>query len=325
MPANEVNEKKIYNDLSWDDGLQRYLFQVFTPVALVFLVVYAVLQARAGLFELATLYTVVAAIIAVNQWAIQFHNRLALAANVFAALGPIVLLPWQVTGGISGSGLMWFQAYVIFAMLFVPGRGGSFWVMFTYLASFFLLLLQLQGVLPLTFQTDIMFHFYFVGGISYALTFLFLQAQRIMLDMLKRQLVSLKMKEDMSQIGNWSWEAGRDTIECSDSMYQLLGMQPARLTYASFIQMVDPDDRRLAEETVQEALRDHQPFSIMYRVKRQDTGATVWLHGLGSVVLASGGKPLRIVGTTQDITSRIPSKESSPHILSGRQPSAKEK
>src|SRR5688572_19661545 len=132
-------QKADYFDAQSEE-FQRYLFDVFTLIALSFLLVYTILQAKDGIFGLAGLYTFAAVIILLNRGLIRYHNRLTIAANVFTALGPIVLLPWQVTGGLASTGLMWFPAYVVFVMLFLPGKWGSFWVATIYAASFFILI-----------------------------------------------------------------------------------------------------------------------------------------------------------------------------------------
>jgi PAS domain S-box-containing protein len=285
--------------------MQRYLFDVFTLIALTFLLVYTFLQAKAGLNELAVLYATAATIIAVNRWAIRYHNRLALAANIFTALGPVVLLPWQISGGIAGTGLLWFPAYTIFAMFFVPGVGGSFWVMFTYGASFFLLILQVQGVFALPYPPEMMVHFYFVGAITYALTYLFLQAQRIIFDVLKMQVASLQRAEELAGVGNWSWDVKSDTVHWSNQVYRTFGVNPRKkVTYDSYLSLIHPKDRKITEQTVREALADYQPYSLVHRVKRPD-GTIVWVHSLGEVLLDTAGKPVRLFGTTQDVTERI--------------------
>jgi len=279
------------------EEFQRYLFDVFTLIALAFLLVYAALQARDKMFSLAILYGLAAAVILLNRWLIRYHNRLTIAANVFAMLGPVVLLPWQVTGGLTGTGLLWFPAYVVFAMLFVPGKWGSFWVMSTYAASFFLLLLQVQGALTMPFNIDMMFHFYFVGGITYAMTFLFVQAQRIIIEVLQMRVASLQAVGEVTPAGSWTWDMARDAVQWS--------IKPGRkITFKAYLKWVHPEDRPLVIQTVDEALRDHQPFSVIHRIKRPD-GTMIWVHTLGEVMVGAGGQPVKMVGTSQDITSRL--------------------
>jgi PAS domain S-box-containing protein len=291
--------------LSQGEELQRHLFHVFTYIALIFLIVYMVLQAQAGLFGLAALYALAAVIIAVNRWMIWYHNKLEIAANVFASLGPVVLLPWQITGGLAGTGLMWFPAYVVFVMFFAPGKWGSFWVMVTYGASFFLLLLQLQGILPFPFNRDVMFHFYFLGGVVYALTFLFLQAQNIIIEVLQLRVASLQSSGELAQTGTWSWDLIRDEVQWSDELYRIFGMRPStKITFKAYMRWVHPDDRKITNQTVEEARRDHEPFSLIHRVRRPD-GSVIWVHSLGEVLLNAAGDAVRMTGTTQDITNRL--------------------
>ncbi|HTE57157.1 MAG TPA: PAS domain-containing protein [Verrucomicrobiae bacterium] len=293
------------------EEFQRYLFDAFTLIALAFLLVYAILQAKHRIFGLAGVYGLAAGVILVNWWMINYHNRLTIAANVFAALGPIVLLPWQITGGLAHTGLLWFPAYVVFAMLFLPGRWGSFWVACTYAASFFLLILQVQGTLALPFDTDMMFHFYFVGGITYAMTFLFVKAQRIIVEVLQMRVASLRTVGETSLTGSWTWDIARDKAHWSDELYGIYGVKPGRnITYKTYLKWVHSEDRPLVEQTVDEALCDHHPFSVIHRIKRPDD-SMIWVHTLGEVMVGAGGDPVKIVGSSQDITSRLANKTSS--------------
>lgn len=302
---HQVADSEFSEWLSPGQELQRHLFQNFTLIGLTFLLVYAVLQAKAGLTLLAILYTAAAVIVALNSWALRFHNRPAVAANVFVALGPVVLLPWQVTGGVADTGLMWFPAYVVFVMFFVPGWGGSFWVMFLYGASFFLLLMQLQGLVYFPFKEKSMIHFYFVGGITYALSYYFLHVQRIVFDVLKMQLAALQATQVANATGNWTWDIKTNTVELSDELCDVLGItSKTKVTYESYMKLVSAEDRQLVQETVEEAVADHQPYSLIHRVRRPD-GSYVWMHSLGEAVLDVSGQPIKLVGTLQDITQRM--------------------
>ncbi len=293
--------------LSHDEHFQRQLFRFFTPISLTFLVVYAGLQARAGLSGLAFLYVVSALALAINWWALRFHHNAALAANLFILVGPIVLLPWQVTGGLSGSGLMWFPAYVVFTMFFVRGRWGTFWVVLIYTVSFFLLLLQLQGLFALPFPRALMFHFYFVGAVTYAVALLFRHSQNITFDLLRNQATSLREAEAIARMGSWSWDTKTDVIHWSPQVYRIFAVKPGtKMNYESYLERIYPEDRELVDRIVKQALKDHQPYTIRHRVQHAG-GSILWVQSLGQIALDELGKPIAMLGTAQDVTDRVTS------------------
>src|SRR5204862_1313398 len=54
---------------------------------------------------------------------------------------------------------------------------------------------------------------------------------------------------------------------------------------------------------VQRSYQDHQPFQFDHRIACPD-GTMRWMHGQGAVILDETGRPVRMLGTGQDITER---------------------
>ena len=65
---------------------------------------------------------------------------------------------------------------------------------------------------------------------------------------------------------------------------------------------VHPDDREFVSRTLEEAVRLNKPYNIDYRVVRSD-GTQLYVHAEAEVTY-SNAKPIRVVGTVQDITER---------------------
>jgi PAS domain S-box-containing protein len=109
----------------------------------------------------------------------------------------------------------------------------------------------------------------------------------------------------VAHIGSWEWDITTGTVTWSDEKYRIMGMEPQEVpvTYSSFLNGLHPDDRARVDEAVQQALRDHQPFSHEYRAILPK-GEVRLQHVEGSVVTDESGRVVRMFGTVQDITER---------------------
>ncbi|QIN77622.1 PAS domain S-box protein [Rubrobacter marinus] len=117
---------------------------------------------------------------------------------------------------------------------------------------------------------------------------------------------SLAAAQRMARVGNWTIEVEEDEIRWSDEMFRIFGYAPQEfvVTYKRFVRMVHPDDRRLVQGSIREALYgDGRRHSLDYRLRRPD-GEVRSLHSQYEAVLGEDGRALRLVGTSQDVTER---------------------
>jgi PAS domain S-box-containing protein len=103
---------------------------------------------------------------------------------------------------------------------------------------------------------------------------------------------------------HWEWDILADRVTWSDDLFRLYGLEPRELrpTYHGFIERVHPDDRRRVELIVGQALRDGKPFDFEHRLMRPD-GTVVTLLAHGSVERGPDGKPVRMSGTSVDVSN----------------------
>lgn len=124
-------------------------------------------------------------------------------------------------------------------------------------------------------------------------------------DELQKIYDSLTEAQRISHIGNWDWDIQKNRAFCSDEVDSIFGFKPGGFgrTLESLIRTVHPYDRELVEKKFHEALYEGKPFDFERRVVRPD-GTVRIVHERGQVVFDEAGKPLRMVGTLQDITVR---------------------
>ena len=109
----------------------------------------------------------------------------------------------------------------------------------------------------------------------------------------------------LAHIGSWEWDIRRDLVGWSDELYRIFGLErerAGRLTYATYLELVHPDDRELADKTVRTALEDGQPYAIEHRIIRPDGHERI-LASRGRV-LFRGDEPVKMMGTGQDVTEQ---------------------
>jgi len=107
--------------------------------------------------------------------------------------------------------------------------------------------------------------------------------------------------------GYWDWDIPTGQIVTNDKWYSMLGYHPDEFpaTYDNFIKLIHPEDLNHTVRQIEEALRnlDFQ-YNIEFRL-RMKSGEYKYVQSRGKVITTAGDhKPLRMVGTHSDISSR---------------------
>jgi PAS domain S-box-containing protein len=123
---------------------------------------------------------------------------------------------------------------------------------------------------------------------------------------LHRITASLKEAQRVSHLGNWDWNIETNDLLWSDEIYRIFGLAPQQFgaTYEAFLEVVHPDDRHHVEESVNDALNKDKSYNIDHRIVLSD-GTERIVHETAEVTFDENGKPIRMVGTVQDITDRM--------------------
>ncbi|MBI4716111.1 MAG: EAL domain-containing protein [Nitrospirae bacterium] len=126
---------------------------------------------------------------------------------------------------------------------------------------------------------------------------------REMAEALRLSEAGLAAAQRISHLGNWDWDIRTDALRWSDEIYRIFGLSPREFgaTYEAFLHSVHPDDRESVVRAVNEALHERKPYGIDHRVVRPD-GTERIVHEQAEVTYDAEGKPVRMIGTVQDIT-----------------------
>ena len=115
----------------------------------------------------------------------------------------------------------------------------------------------------------------------------------------------LRRAERVAHLGNWEMEIATGQSSWSDEFFRICGFEPNAFTPSSEIgfSLIHPDDRERAAKILGEAIAKHERYAIEKRIVRPD-GSVVWVDSKGEVECDAEGKPVRLVGSFQDITER---------------------
>ncbi|HYX89254.1 MAG TPA: MASE1 domain-containing protein [Gaiellaceae bacterium] len=118
-------------------------------------------------------------------------------------------------------------------------------------------------------------------------------------------VVLLAEAQEVAHLGSWEWDMAADRVTWSDELYRIYGLEPQSLeiTYERYLERIHPDDRGQAKAIVAHAAATGSSFVFEHRTVLDD-GRVRWLQGRGRVLLNDAGKPVRMVGTSQDVTER---------------------
>lgn len=121
---------------------------------------------------------------------------------------------------------------------------------------------------------------------------------------LREKELLLSESQRTAHIGGWSWNF-TGPIDWTEETYRIYEVSPDNFvpTIESLASLIHPEDRSALQEWVRGCCAGERPAALEFRRLRSD-GTVKFLNGCGELVCDAGNKPVRIVGTVQDITER---------------------
>ncbi|MGB0068420.1 MAG: ATP-binding protein, partial [Isosphaeraceae bacterium] len=107
-----------------------------------------------------------------------------------------------------------------------------------------------------------------------------------------------------ARVGIWDWNVVTGEANWTEESWRLFGHPPFSrpVTHELWLESVHPDDRDQMVAKVQESLQSGK-YAAEYRVRHAD-GTVRWVESRGETEFAPDGRPLRMLGTSRDVTER---------------------
>lgn len=117
---------------------------------------------------------------------------------------------------------------------------------------------------------------------------------------------SLELAQKVGKIGSWDYDVLRDHLYLSQQFLEFQKREQCHMQIANKelgLQTVHPDDREMYRKVLQQSLNEGKGYSIEYRIIREDM-SFIYVSEQVEMILNEEGNPIRLVGTSQDITKR---------------------
>lgn len=124
-------------------------------------------------------------------------------------------------------------------------------------------------------------------------------------DELKKTKERYDYATSVGKVGTWDWNPVTGELIWNDEAFRTMGLTPGAVSpsYELFLELVHQDDRELLNSAVQQALHEDKPYRLDFRIVSRD-GVERSYHAIGKVEFDESNKPIRMLGTFQDITER---------------------
>ncbi len=115
----------------------------------------------------------------------------------------------------------------------------------------------------------------------------------------------LARAQALAHIGTWDADLETMTATFSDEMARIYGMPPGRpaVGFDEFLASIHVDDRAVVAESIRRAIEQPSEQRFEHRLVRPD-GTVRMVEATSESVPDASGRPVRIIGSVQDITER---------------------
>ena len=108
-----------------------------------------------------------------------------------------------------------------------------------------------------------------------------------------------------SGTGFWEWDITSGRLTWSDAIFEQHGLVPAAEApdFPTYLGMIHEADRGRFTSAIEAAVAGAGDLDLQFRLAWPD-GSEHWTHGAGRVFRDDSGRPVRMIGTGQDITDQ---------------------
>ncbi|MEB8347374.1 ATP-binding protein [Flavobacteriaceae bacterium KMM 6898] len=111
--------------------------------------------------------------------------------------------------------------------------------------------------------------------------------------------------QELSKIGSWNWDLTTNSVEWSDTMFRLMGLDPneAVPSYELALHHVHDKDKVYYEKSLEEAINNKSSYYLENRITMKNN-AVISVISRGKCYLDAEGNMVGMIGTVQNITEQ---------------------
>jgi len=120
---------------------------------------------------------------------------------------------------------------------------------------------------------------------------------------LEKSEARLSEAQQVAQIGSWELDLVNNRLLWSDEVYDIFEIDREKFgaSYEAFLNAIHPEDREMVNKAYTDSVETHGYYEIMHRLQMPD-GRIKHVQERGQSFYDEQGKPLRSIGTVQDLT-----------------------
>ena len=127
---------------------------------------------------------------------------------------------------------------------------------------------------------------------------------------LRESQAGLATAQRIAKLGSWELDLANlsnpsaNPLRWSDETFRIFGYEPNEIEVSNeaFFDSVHPGDREKIRAAMRQAIETGTPYSVEHRIIRPD-GSEIVVHEKSDMIYGpEGGRPVKMVGTVQDIT-----------------------
>lgn len=122
---------------------------------------------------------------------------------------------------------------------------------------------------------------------------------------LRQSAERLQLATEASGVGVWDYDIATGGLVWDDSMYAIYGIDRETISslYEAWHNSVLPEDRPVEAAALQATIAQGVSYAPRFRIRRGD-GSLRYIQARARIHFDADGKPVRLVGTNEDITER---------------------
>ncbi len=129
--------------------------------------------------------------------------------------------------------------------------------------------------------------------------------KELLIERLQESEKLYKQAQALAHLGNWIYDLEDGSAVWSDELYKVYEMPAGQpLTFEEWRQYLDEDDWHRLNEQFERAVSEKKPIDLIHAI-RMPGGRRKMLHRRGEVIFNADGRPVKVMGTSQDVTEQL--------------------